>query len=88
MKELKEGIDKVMHKGLKQNINNRGTHYITDKSLDNKTNAILTLFADYIKGKEELISIFLEPYIKSHYQKSDVKDIAKDIINILIGGEK
>jgi len=85
MKELKDGIDKVMHKGLKQNINNRGTHYITDKSLDNKTNAILTLFADYIKGKEEDIVNKLSENYSAHWLH---RDCSKDIINILIGEGK
>jgi hypothetical protein len=85
MKELKDEVNKYLvaklcHKPIQEVIKK-----ITVEELGNK---IIEICTAHIKGKEELISIFLEPYIKSHYQKSDVKDIAKDIINILIGDGK
>jgi len=84
MKELKEGIEEYCNS--EQGYDSICNAYECD--FERFIKQITEICTTYIKGKEELISIFLEPYIKSHYQKSDVKDLAKDIINILIGGGK
>jgi hypothetical protein len=73
MKELKTKLEDIL------------VQFETDDlcGFDETIDYIMGSFQSYIKGKEEDIT---KAIIKSNWHDTDL--IAKDIINILIGGEK
>jgi hypothetical protein len=72
---MKEEIEKIMRKGLRDYVSR--SHYISDKSLDNKVTKILQLVNSKIDSAEDEI-------MNELYKNCAVgKSYAKDILSII-----